>query len=97
MNYNPKPEAKGQEITLKDRKKLEITGVKKIDSLNSEEFLVNTTLGILLIRGEDLEMQHLDIERGILWITGMVYSMEYIDTTIKTKKEKNGFFSKVFK
>lgn len=96
MNYEVKTDGKAQEITLKDRKKLEITGVKKIDSLNSNEFLVNTTLGILLIRGEDLEMQHLDIERGILWITGLVYAMEYIENT-KKAKEKQGFFGKVFK
>lgn len=96
MNYETKLETKGQEITLKDRKKLEITGVKKIDSLNSEEFLVNTTLGILLVRGEDLEMQHLDIERGILWITGMVYAMEYIDN-VKKPEKKQSFLGKVFK
>lgn len=96
MNYEVKTDNKAQEITLRDRKKLEITGVKKIDSLNSNEFLVNTTLGILLVRGEDLEMQHLDIERGILWITGLVYGMEYIENTKKTK-DKQGFFGKVFK
>lgn len=96
MNYDMKFEGKGQEISLKDRKKLEITGVKKIDSLNSEEFLIETTLGLLLVRGAELEMQHLDIEKGILWITGTVYLLEYIDGT-KSKKEKSSFIGKVFK
>ena len=42
MNYENKVESLNQEIKVKDRKKVELTGVKKIESLNNKEFVVNT-------------------------------------------------------
>lgn len=85
----------GQNIDLKDRKKLEISGIKKIESLNSEEFLIDTKLGLLLVRGKELEMQMLDIDKGNIWISGNINAIEYIEPV--AKKEKSGFFGKVFK
>lgn len=85
----------GQNISLKDRKKLEISGIKKIESLNSEEFLIDTKLGLLVVKGTSLEMQQLDIDKGNLWISGTINIIEYIETN--TKKEKSSFFGKVFK
>lgn len=94
MNSDKEYQILGQDIILKDRKKLEISGIKKIESLNKEEFLIDTKQGMLLIKGTNLEMQQLDTEKGNLWINGIVNLIEYIN---KDKKEKEGFFSKVFK
>ncbi len=95
MNYDVKNEMNKQELKLKNRTNLEITGVKKIESLNSEEFIINTTLGILVVKGSNLEMQQLDIDKGLLWINGNIDSMSY--QNIEAKKQKNNFFGKVFK
>ncbi len=95
MNYDVKNEMNKQELKLKNRTNLEVTGVKKIESLNSEEFVINTNLGILSVKGSNLEMQHLDIEKGILWISGNIDSMIYLNS--EKKKEKGNFFGKVFK
>lgn len=84
----------GHNLILTDRKKLEISGIKKIESLNEEEFLIDTLHGTLFIKGNNLEMQQLDVDHGNLWISGTINLIEYIDNI---KKEKNGFFSKVFK
>lgn len=89
-------ELKEQILTLNNRKRLEITGVKKLESLNKTEFFVDTILGLLLVRGEDLEMQHLDIEKGILWIIGRISSLSYLDEDTNKKKDE-GFFKKLFK
>lgn len=94
MNNDNSYQVIGQNITLKDRKKLEVTGIKKIESLNKEEFLIDTKQGLLFVKGTNLEMQQLDTEKGNLWISGTVNLIEYINTN---KKEKEGFFSKVFK
>ena len=64
--------------------------------INKTEFFVDTILGLLLVRGEDLEMQHLDIEKGILWIIGRVSSLSYLDEDTNKKKDE-GFFKKLFK
>ena len=39
-------------ISLAERKNVVITGVKKIDSFDNEEFLMDTTLGFLAIKGK---------------------------------------------
>ncbi len=83
-------------INLSQRKKLIITGINKIDSLNDQEFLIDTKLGPLLVTGVNLSMKHLDIESGELWIEGTINSIEYLDKETK-KKEKNSFFGKIFK
>lgn len=87
---------KEQIISLNNRKRLEISGVKKLESLNKTEFFVDTILGLLLVRGEELEMQHLDIEKGILWIVGNISSISYLDEDTNKKKDE-GFFKKLFK
>lgn len=83
-------------ITLKNRKLLEIKGIKKLESLNPNEFYMSTNLGDLVVRGENLEMQQLDIDKGNLWISGMVYSLEYLEEQ-RVKKQKQNIFGKIFK
>lgn len=43
-------------VYLKDRKTLELTGIKKIESFDSLEFLIETSLGYLNIKGSDLHL-----------------------------------------
>ncbi len=83
-------------ITIKNRKLLEIKGIKKLESLNPNEFYMNTSLGDLVVRGENLEMQQLDIDKGNIWISGMIYSLEYLEDQ-KTKKTKQSILGKIFK
>ena len=51
-------------ITLVERKNIVISGVKKIESFDSEEFLMETTLGYLVIKGNELEIIKLDTYQG---------------------------------
>ena len=64
---------KEQNVVLKNRKNLEITGVKKLESLNPLEFIVYTVLGKMIIKGKDLEMLSLDIDHGKLEIVGWMF------------------------
>lgn len=87
---------KNHHMMIRDRKSLEITGVKKLESLNSEEFVLETVLGYMTISGQDLEMINLSIDKGEILIAGYVTKIEYFDhqDTIDAPK---GFFSKLFK
>ena len=84
MNNDNSYQVIGQNITLKDRKKLEVTGIKKIESLNKEEFLIDTKQGLLFVKGTNLEMQQLDTEKGNLWISGTVNLIEYIKSMMES-------------
>lgn len=82
-------------VLMQDRKFLEITGVKQVDSFDSEEFLLDTVMGFLAIKGSNLQMINLDVDRGHVSIKGKVSEMEYLDEQPKDKAK--GFFSKIFK
>lgn len=83
-------------ITLNERKNLIITGVKKIDSFDDEEFLMETNMGYVVINGEELEIIKLDTFQGNVSIKGRVNSFTYMESSTKKEKE-NGIFNKLFK
>lgn len=82
------------DVILKNRKTLEITGVKEVESFDNEEFLLETVLGFLSVRGSNLHMKNLDVTEGVVSIEGKVDDLVYVDqTSSKTK----GFIGKLFK
>ena len=82
-------------VTINERKNLLISGVKKIDSFDNEEFLLETSAGPLGIKGKDLEIIKLDTYEGTIMIKGVVDAFSYFDTG-KSKKE-NSIITKLFK
>lgn len=82
-------------IMLDNRKSLKITGVKKINSFNLKEFQLETSLGNLYIKGNNLEMQMFDIDKGNIFITGDIDSLAYLN--ISSEKKEKGFIQKLFK
>ena len=54
------------DITLSERKNILITGVKKIENFDNEQFLLETIMGFMIIKGEDLSLIKLDINWSIL-------------------------------
>ena len=83
-------------ITLAERKNIVVTGVKKIESFDSEEFLMDTTLGFLDIKGSDLEIVKLDTYQGNVSIKGKIDSMIYMYQGNGKNKEES-FLGKLFK
>lgn len=83
-------------ITISERKNILVTGVKKIESFDNEEFFMETTLGYLVIKGTELEIIKLDTYQGNVSIKGKVDSMAYIETGSKKDKD-NSFINKLFK
>ncbi len=83
-------------ISLAERKNIVVTGVKKIESFDNEQFIMDTTLGILTINGSELEIIKLDTYQGNVSIKGRINALSYVDGEIKKVKEES-FLSKLFK
>jgi sporulation protein YabP len=83
------------DIVMRGRRILDITGVKQVESFDNEEFLLETVMGFLAIRGQNLQMKNLDVEKGIVSIKGKVFDIVYLDEQHAEKAK--GFFSKLFK
>lgn len=83
-------------ITLIERKSLMVSGVKKIENFDDEEFLMETTMGYLIVKGEGLELIKLDTLQGNVSIKGLVKGMNYVEE-LKNKDKEQGIFNRLFK
>lgn len=83
-------------LSLSERKNIVVTGVKKIESFDSKEFIMDTSLGFLTINGSELEIVKLDTYQGNVSIKGRIDALSYSDIENKKVKEES-FFSKLFK
>lgn len=83
-------------ITMNERKNILITGVKKIDNFDNEEFFLETNMGYIMIKGEELEIIKLDTYQGNASIKGKVNSLSYMEESGKKEKEES-IFNKLFK
>ena len=83
------------EIKLNDRKKISLSGLKKLVSFDPEEFVMDTNLGPLVLKGSNLEIIKLDVIDGNLQIKGKINSLVYLDG--KDSKKDNSILAKLFK
>src|SRR5574344_123804 len=81
-------------ISINERKNIIVSGVKKIESFDNEEFLMETTLGFLIIKGHELEIVKLDTYQGVVSIKGIFTNLNYVE---ENSKKSEGMFSKLFK
>lgn len=86
---------KDHDVIMRGRRTLEITGVRQVESFDNEEFLLETVMGFLAIRGQNLQMKNLDVDKGIVSIKGKVFDLVYLDE--QHGENAKGFFSKLFR
>ena len=63
-------------MTLKDRNKLVVTGVKQIKKLDSELAILDTTAGLLSVMGKNLVIDDF-IEQNKIIISGAIDKLAY--------------------
>jgi sporulation protein YabP len=87
---------KTQNLILENREKLSVSGVIDVESFNDESVIIDTELGVLVVRGEDLHINKLNIDNSELSIEGDIISCEYSDRD-DSRSKGFGFFGKMFK
>lgn len=87
-NYN-------HSVSLLERKTLVITGVKKIETFDKLHFILETTMGFMVIKGDGLELIKLDTLACNVTIKGTIDAINYVQEN--KKKEEDGIFNRLFK
>lgn len=85
-----------QNLILENREKLTITGVVDVLSFDDQIVIVETELGMLTIKGEDLRINKLSIDSSEVIIEGQVFNLGYSDNDI-SKKNSVSILGKIFK
>lgn len=87
---------KGHKLNINGRKSALITGVNDVLSFDAGEVLLQTEQGILMIRGHELHVTRLTLEKGEVDIDGRIDSLTYSDQATYGKANGN-FFGNLFK
>ncbi|MFT5875980.1 MAG: sporulation protein YabP [Clostridium sp.] len=82
-----KIEDKRSVLMLENRKKLTINGVIEVINFNENQIFLNTDVGTMIVKGQELKMNKLDVQNGDVIITGKVDSFVYTSGISKAKKD----------
>ncbi len=80
-------------LILDDRKHMTLTGVIEVISFDDEKIVFNTILGKLVIKGQGLKMDKVDVKNSDVIIRGYMNSFVYSGKV----KNKKSFLKKLFK
>ena len=84
-----------QNLVLENREKLSISGVIDVLSFDDQIVILETELGMLTIKGDNIRINKLSIDTTEVVLEGEITSMSYTDKK-KTKKDST-FLGKIFK
>ena len=83
-----------QNLILENREKLNVTGVNDVLSFDDQVVIIETELGLLTVKGENLKINKLNIDTSEVIVEGKVDNLSYSEH--QTKSE-GGIFGKIFK
>lgn len=84
-----------QNIVLENREKLNITGVLDVLSFDDQIVILETELGLLTVKGENIRINKLSLDSSEVTIDGEIYQLAYSEKD--TMEKSGGFLNKIFK
>ena len=79
LAYEPteKPAGKAHALHMENREKLTLSGVEDVSGFDENLILLETSLGALTVRGEQLHIERIDLDAGQLELRGRVSELHY--------------------
>ena len=88
--------AKAHKLVVNNRKTSTVTGVLDVLSFDLNEILLETEQGMLMVKGTDLHVNRLTVEKGEVDLSGNIDSIAYSSVTPQAK-QGDSFLTKLFK
>ena len=85
-----------QNIILENRQKLSLSGVLDVLSFDDQVVILETELGLLTVKGENIRINKLSIDTSEVIVEGDISSLNYSDNK-NAEKNKGSLISKIFK
>ncbi|HOJ77912.1 MAG TPA: sporulation protein YabP [Bacillota bacterium] len=83
------------QINLSNRGLLGVDGVLNLESYDQEKIIMQTSVGVLEVKGEKLHIQQLNLDQGKVKIDGVISALTYNDDLLA--KKTKGLFSRLAK
>ncbi len=87
-------EKQTHEIKLKERQVFLATGIVHVDNYDEKEVSMQTTYGMLKIKGEELTIESLNLNDGVLELKGQIDELIYFQ---QQGKKAKGIMQRIFK
>ena len=87
---------KSHKLVLNNRKTGLVTGVLDVLSFNLNEILLETEQGMLMVKGTDMHVNRLNLEKGEVDLAGNIDNISYSDIHSGVKAGEN-LLSKLFR
>lgn len=81
--------AKAHKLVVNNRKTSMVTGVLDVLSFDLNEILLETEQGMLMVKGTDLHVNRLSVEKGEVDLSGNIDSIAYSSSTPAEKAGEN--------
>lgn len=85
-----------QNLILENREKLNVSGVLDVLSFDDQIVIVETELGLLTVKGENLRINKLSLDTSEVIVEGEIDSLGYSNKDLD-KKNGGGLLGKIFK
>ena len=84
-----------QNLVLENREKLSVSGVVDVLSFDDQVVMIETELGLLTVKGQNLRINKLSIDTSEVIKEGDISYLAYSNKELE--KDKGSFISKIFK
>ena len=84
-----------QNLVLENREKLSISGVIDVLSFDDQVVIVETELGLLTVKGENLRINKLSIDTSEVVVEGEIFNLAYSENDLERKQ--GSLLGKIFK
>lgn len=85
-----------QNLVLENREKLTISGVNDVLSFDDQIVILETQLGLLTVKGENLRINKLSLDNEEVVVEGEITNLMYTEKDLE-RKSGNSFLGKIFK
>ena len=88
----PQAPKRPNNLMLEGRKKLTVSGVEEVESFDENEIAMRTGEGALIVRGEGLRIDRLNVDGGDVNVLGRISELRYEEPA----PERGGFWARLF-
>lgn len=86
---------KQHKVTMVNRKNCSLNGITDVIAFDEKEVVLETQMGTLLIKGDDMHIKRLTLEQGEVEIDGSIDA--YIYSGKKVREERESLFGRFFR
>ena len=89
--------ARTHKVTMTNRRTCTINGVNDVLSFDVHEILLETEQGMLMIKGDELHVNRLTLDKGEVDVDGKIDSFTYSDVAAAGSRQNESFLTQLFR